>query len=260
MSKCDLEEDLRNTASPNPLKALDILEGLATCSNGASVSELSLITGLSKSSVYRILTALAERQYVIKDDTTKIYRLGFRLLSLSSAILDSIEIKHVARSELRRISEASGETVHLLCLDGLEAVYIDKVDTPNAIGLKSQIGKRIPLYCTGGGKAILAYKPFDFIQLYIGRTPLVACTPKTLTTPDSLMAELDNIRKNGYALDDEEHHTNITCIAVPVLTRHGDVVASISISAPSYRFSVERALTYKDLLISCTQNIAQRLP
>lgn len=247
-------------SSPNPLKALDLLEGLAQCPGGAGVSELAEMTKLSKSSAYRILAALVERQYVVKDKVTKQYRLGFRLLSLSSTILDSIEIKHLARNELRAISEATGETVHLLCLDGTEAIYIDKIDTPNTIGLKSQIGKRIPLYCTGGGKAILAYEPPSFIQSYLGKTPLLPRTRNTLTTPAALLEELKRIRSQGYALDNEEHNSNITCIAVPLISRSGDVVASISVSAPTYRFPLERALSYRDLLLTCARNISDCIP
>lgn len=250
----------KETSASHPLKALDLLEGLAQRPNGAGISELAELTSLSKSSVHRILTALVERQYVVKDENTKIYRLGFRLLSLSGAILESLELKQVARSGMRQVAEACGETVHLLCLDGLDAVYIDKVDTPNAIGLKSQIGKRIPLYCTGGGKAILAYKSPAFVQSYIDKTPLLACTQHTLTTPQALLDELAQVRQQGYALDREEHHSNITCIAAPLFSRSGEVAASISISAPSYRFPLERALSYRELLLSCAQSISQQLP
>ena len=246
-------------AAPNPLKALDILEGLAQGPKGAGVSELAEMTQLSKSSVYRILMALVQRQYVVKDDHAKVYQLGFRPLSLASAVLDSLEIKHIARSELRHISDATGETVHLMCLDGMEAVYVDKIETPNPIGLKSQIGKRLPLYCTSGGKALLAHNSEQFIQHYMGSTQLIQCTPKTLTTPQALMEELERIRRQGYALDDEEHHINITCIAVPILNHRQEIQASISIAAPSYRFSVQQALKYKDLLMASAQSIAMQL-
>ena len=245
--------------APNPLKALDILEALAQCPKGAGVSELAEITQLSKSSVYRILMALTQRQYVVKDDHAKVYRLGFRPLSLASAVLDALEIKHIARSELRRISDATGETVHLMCLDGMEAVYVDKIETPNPIGLKSQIGKRLPLYCTSGGKALLAHMSDQFIQNYMGSISLTPCTPKTLTTPQALMKELARIRCQGYALDNEEHHTNITCVAVPILNHEGEVQASISIAAPSYRFDLNKAICCKDLLIASAQSIAMQL-
>lgn len=246
-------------SAPNPLKALDILEGLAQCPKGAGVSELAEMTNLSKSSVHRILMALTQRQYVVKDEHAKVYRLGFRPLLLASAVLDNIEIKHVARGELRKAADVSGETVHLICRDGYEGVYVDKVDTKDSIGLKSQIGKTIPLYCTGGGKAILAHMNNEFLQSYIGRTPLLPCTPNTITTPEGLMNELSKIRRDGFALDNGEHHIDIICISVPLLNREGEVVASMSISAPSYRFPVERALSYQGLLRQCAESISMRL-
>lgn len=249
-----------DSSAAHPLKALDILEALAQCPNGAGVSELAEISRLSKSSVHRILAALTQRQYVIKDDVAKIYRLGFRPLTLASAVLEALEIKPIARGELRRIANASGETVHLICLDGYDGVYVDKIDTPNPIGLKSQIGKRIPLYCTGGGKALLAHASERFIRQYMEQTQLIPFTPHTITAPDALLAELAQIRRQGFALDNEEHHTTITCISVPLLNHQQEPMASISISAPSYRFNRECALQFKNLLLESAQRVTMQLP
>ena len=252
-------DDLLKNSTTNPLKALDILEALSQCPKGAGVTELADITGLSKSSVHRILMALVERRYVEKNEITKQYRLGFRPLTLASAVLDSLEIKHIARNELKKISNITGETVHLMCIDGLEALYVDKIDTPDPVGLKSQIGKRLPLYCTGGGKAMLAFKGDAFIQNYIKSVSFVKYTPATLTSPQEILSELEHIREVGYAIDNEEHHTNIHCIAVPLVKNTHEVVASISISAPAYRFPIQQAIQYKDLLIDSAKNIIGQL-
>lgn len=251
--------DIDNKKS-NPLKALDILEGLSHFPSGASLAELCECTELNKSSAYRILCALTERKYVIRDDVSKTYKLSFKILSLSSAVLDSIEIKKLARTQLRTLSEISGETVHLLCRDGNEGLYIDKIDTPNTIGLKSQVGKRIPLYCTGGGKVLLAFADTDFRIKYLETTHLTAHTKNTITDPEILMAELEKIRKQGYALDDQEHHDNITCVSVPVFSRNGEIEASISISAPSYRFSTDLALSYIPAMKKQSSMITQNMP
>lgn len=243
----------------HPLKALDILEGLASCTSDVSVSELAEITNLSVSTVYRLLMELTERQYVIRDERTKTYRLGLGVLTLASAVLDKLEIKHIARSALRTLADITGETIHLFCPDGMEAVYIDKIDTPNPIGLKSQIGKRLPLYCTAGGKAILAHKGDAFIKTYIDTIPMHPFTEKTIQKPQQLFEELKRIQQNGYAVDNEEHHSNITCIAAPLLNKDGTPVGSISISGPSYRFPLQKALEYKDALIECSKSISSQL-
>lgn len=244
----------------NPLKALDILEGLSRFPSGATLAELCECTDLNKSSAYRILGALTERKYVIRDDASKTYKLSFKILSLSSAVLDSIEIKKLARTQLLTLSELTGETIHLLCRDGNEGLYIDKIDTPNTIGLKSQVGKRIPLYCTGGGKVLLAFAPTGFRISYMDTITLERHTENTITDKEVLMAELEKVRKQGYAIDDQEHHDNITCVSVPVFSKRGEIEASISISAPTYRFSLELAQSYIPAMKKQAALITQNMP
>ena len=129
--------------STHPLKDIDILEGLASFPGGATLSRICESTELNKSTALRLLKALTDRGYVIRDEATKMYRLSYKVLALSSAVLDTIEIKKIARNYLKEISGITNETIHLLCKEGTEAIYIDKIDTPNTIGLKSQIGRHI---------------------------------------------------------------------------------------------------------------------
>ena len=251
---------LDSSASENhPLKAIDLLEALAQTPENMGVSQLSESTGLSKSTVHRILGALVDRQYVIKDEATKQYRLGFKVLSLSANVLDSIEIKRLTRDEMLKLAKLTEETVHLICLDGGEGVYIDKIDTPNSIGLMSRIGKRLPLYCTSGGKALLSYQSPEWIDAYLRNTPFQKHTANTITDPEALRQELAQVRKQGFALDQEEHHENITCIAVPILKRGDQALASISLAAPSYRFSIQRALMYKDTMLEMAREISAKI-
>ncbi len=249
----------QNTNS-NPLKAIDILEGLAQNPSGLVLHELAAITKLNKSTVYRITNSLIERHYVIRDETTKKYRLTFKILGIGSSILDTIEIAKMAKPYLRKLADISQETVHLICRDGYEAIYLDKIDTPNTIGLKSQIGKRIPLYCTGGGKTLLAYSEAEFKISFFEKTKLEAFTSNTITSKDKLLLELEQIKENGFALDDQEHHDNITCIAVPILNKQGKIEASISIAAPTYRFSTDLAKTFIPSMKKNAELIAQNLP
>ena len=173
--------------------------------------------------------------------------------------LDTIEIKKIARNYLKEISGITNETIHLLCKEGTEAIYIDKIDTPNTIGLKSQIGRHIPLYCTSGGKVLLAYSNVEYKLRFFSDVSLIQFTENTITQKDKLLAELERIKENGYALDDEEHHDNITCVAVPIFNVNGDVEYSVSVAAPSYRFSKTMAMSYVPALKKCAQQISEKL-
>lgn len=244
----------------HPLKALDIMEALSLSQQAMGISELSTMTGLSKSTLHRVLAALVERQYVIKNEASKQYRLGLKVLSLSASILDSLEIKKLAREEMVRLADLTGETVHLICLDGSEGVYVDKVDTKNSVGLMSRVGKRIPLYCTSGGKALLAYQLTDWTNRYLDTVPLLTHTKNTITHRNALLCELEQIRSQSFSLDREEHHENITCIAVPILSgQSGEVMAAISVAAPSYRFSLEQALSYRDEMLAASHRISSMI-
>ncbi len=244
----------------NPLKPLDILEGLSQFPAGATLSEICSVTNLNKSSTYRILNALIDKDYVSRNDSTKTYKLTYKILSISSAVLDTIEIKKIARTQLLKLSEITGETIHLISKDGYEGLYIDKIDTPNTIGLKSQVGKHIPLYCTSGGKVLLAYSSPAFVQRYLDTVELERWTAKTITDKLKLIEELEIIKQQGYAVDDEEHHDDITCISVPIFNKDKSVEASISIAAPSFRFSLDLAKSFMPAMKRYADEITQNMP
>ncbi len=131
----------------------------------------------------------------------------------------------------------TGETVHLVLLDQDQAVYVAKVESPNPIRMYSQIGNRAPLHCTGVGKAILAFLPSERQDLVL-KGDLRRHTAHTLVDPDTLRAHLDQIRRQGYAIDNEEHEDNVRCIAMPLVSTGGQVAGAISIAAVSYRVDV----------------------
>lgn len=244
----------------NPLKVIDILEGLSNFPNGVSLNELCIFTGLNKSSTFRLLNALIDRSYVIKDDVKKTYKLSYKIMSFSSTLLDTLEIKKIARPDLKELGQLTRETIHLIYRDGNEGLYVDKVDTPDVVGLRSQLGKRIPLYCTSGGKVLLAYSDISFKLRYFESVKLEKFTENTITDPESLMIELSRIKEQGYALDREEHHSDINCISVPLFNKSGIIEAAISIAAPAYRFSIDLAKSFIPALKTASSNITSKLP
>ena len=240
-------------------KTIDVLETLAASESYIGVREINRKTGLSVSSIYRILSELQDRGYVLKNPDSKKYRLAGKALSLTrngaGRSGNMMYLVHVYMSELNLNTK---ETIHLAYLnDEYFGMYISKIDTPHAVGLLSKVGRTFPLYCTGAGKALLAYSPESFVKNYLEKANMEKLTPKTLYTPELLEKNLIEIRRRGFAVDDEEHHLNIVCVAAPIFDSNGQVIASMSIAAPKYRMPLEHLVQFAGILIERTQALSQ---
>ena len=240
-------------------KAIDVLEALASSESYIGVREINRKTGLSVSSIYRILLELQDRGYVLKNPDSKKYRLGNKTLPLAKSATgrpgNMMYLVHVYMSELNLNTK---ETIHLAYLsDEYFGMYISKIDTPHAIGLLSKVGRTFPLYCTGAGKALLAYSPEYFVKNYLEKAKMEKLTPKTLYTPELLEKNLIEIRRRGFAVDDEEHHLNTVCVAAPIFDSNGNVIASMSIAAPKYRMPLEHLVQFAGILVERTQALSQ---
>lgn len=241
------------------LKALDIIEALSSIAGWISVTQISCTTGLSKSTVHRLLTALCDRGYVIRNEQTKKYRLGLKILSISSQALESLELRRHARPLMMELMQKSRETVHLVAIEGDEGVYVEKIDTPESIGLLSRVGKRVPLYCTSVGKAILAQADAGWVDGYLVRIPLVPRTAGTITDVSLLKQELEKVRIRGFAMDLEENKEGVICVAAPIIQAGGSVIGAISISGPSFRFTAGSALSYGPVIAEFCRTISWQI-
>lgn len=238
--KAENTSTARRAVDFKPAKTLEVLEVLASAGRDLGITEISRALNISKSTVHRILTAMVEMQYVLKDEVTRRYRLGFKLLLLSSQVLDSLELRQIARPEMVVLAGLSRETVHLVWQEGDEGVYVEKIDTTETIGLLSRVGKRVSLYSTAVGKAILAFMDRQRLEFYLDRVPLKPVTEYTVTDPEKLREQLALIRREGFALDCGENRLGVMCVAAPVFRPDGRPVAAISISGPEFRFTPER--------------------
>ena len=140
-----------------------------------------------------------------------------------------------AQPYLDELREMVGETTNLVVLDGNEVVYIAQSESTKLLKLFTQLGAKVPFYCTGGGKAILAYQPKKVQDMVLSNTNFIKYTTNTLSDMEQLKKEFDIIRKQGYAIDNEEREDGVTCIAAPVFDCYGEAVASVSVSGPTYR-------------------------
>jgi IclR family acetate operon transcriptional repressor len=224
-------------------RTFDILEVLATADDDLSLSQICEQLGLPLGTVHRLLGTLVSRGYAAQDRATRHYGPGPRLLEMATRAGSSrrFQLDQIARPILHELTTATAETSNLLLLRGDEGVYSAQVPSPHMVRMFTEVGQRVPLYCTGGGKAILAGMPAEALEHYLARTALHGFTPQTLTTPDALRTAIMAARSQGFALDDEEREPNVCCVAAPIFDRSGTCLGAISISGPSTRLSRARA-------------------
>jgi len=210
-------------------KGLKILEHLASSRDGASAMELCGLIGVHKTSIYRYLATLTECGYVRKESSGR-YVIDTKLLALGSEMLQRMPLRETAHPFLVELSEATSKTTHLSVLDGLEIIYLDKVEGPKTLPLVSRIGGRAPAHCTGVGKALLSALPTPVAETLLQSAELEPHTNTTIVDPQALLAELARIRDRGYAIDSGEHEPYIRCYGAPVSGYGGRTVAAISIT------------------------------
>jgi IclR family transcriptional regulator, KDG regulon repressor len=211
-------------------RALDIIELLAVEKEGLGVTEIGNRVGLHKSTVHRLLNSLAERGYMEKEPRYGIYKLGLKIIEISSLYLNKLELKTEALPYLRKLAETVGQPVHLAILRGKEAVYIEKVEVVSSIRMYSQIGRRVPVYCSAIGKVLLSGLEGSELDMMLKDVEFKSFTPNTLRCSEDLMKEITGAREKGWAMDDEEHEAGIRCIAAPVHDYTGRVIAAVSTS------------------------------
>jgi len=221
-------------------RALTLLEALADQHGDIGIAELSRRVCLHVSTAHRILGTLVNRGYVRQSPETGRYALGAKAFHIAESYLGQMDLRRLVRPVLERLSRDTGETANLVILDGREALYLDKVESPQSLRIFSRIGRRAPLYCTAAGKVLLADRPVDEVDSLLGGGALEALTRATVTSRNQLRQELKKVQEQGFALDVEECEDGASCIAVPVRNTRGETVAAIGISGPSLRMHAQR--------------------
>lgn len=234
-------------------RALLILEELAKGSK--RLGPLAETLGIHKSTVLRLLQTLETHDFVRRRDGEPEFSLGLRILALSATILSDLDVRSAARAHIEQLAAETGETVHLGMLDGAEVVYLDKVESIHPVRMYSRVGARAPAYCTGVGKALLAYTPPErWAPMEFKRY-----TDQTVASREALIADSERSRARGYATDEREHEETIRCIAAPVFDMQGEVAAALSISVPTSRMNVEELAGYVDPLLSAARASTKEL-
>jgi IclR family KDG regulon transcriptional repressor len=240
-------------------RALVILEYLGTQSKEVGVRELGQAIGLSKSSVHRILQTLRARGFVKWNPDNARYSLGIKAFEVGCGILRSMEAHTVAKPVLEQLAVALGETVFLGVLDDTELVYIEKVDGRRPVKMYADIGARRPMHSTGIGKALLAHLDRADIDRIIASKPLARYTKNTIVDPEALRQELEKVRRQGYAEDNEETEEGLYCVGAPLFNYSGRPVAAISVAVPKFgqqQLQKERVVKH---VVAAAQEISAKL-
>ena len=240
-----------------------ILDILGKSPKGISVGELSEKVGFPKGTTHRLLSSLSYFNYVRQNSVSKNYHLGFRLVELGNRLLSQIDFRTEARPFLVELANNTRETVHMVILDQNEGLYIDKVEAehlPTGLRMVSMLGSRIPAHCSSVGKVLLAWQPEEKLLELVETKGLPRRTENTITDIERLKEHLKQVRKAGYALDNEENEIGIRCVGAPIYNQRSEVIAAISISVPAIR-AEERQLetALKDQVIGTAFNISRKL-
>ncbi len=240
-------------------RALDILEVLATQKDGLGITAIARKAGLCKSTAHRIAATLAERGYVEQVATQGNYRLGLKYIEIASYYINSLELQTESRPFLWELTSQLGLTVHLGILDAHEVVYVEKLDVFPAVRLYSQIGYRVPAYCSSLGKCLLSGLSSDDLEAVMANCPFERFTQSTITDLRELKKHLRQVRAQGWALDNEEHDVGYRCVGAPIFDYRGDVIAAVSASGPTVNLNDERIPLVADKVRASALQISKRL-
>ncbi len=220
-------------------RCLRLLSLFSQSPAGLSASEVAKQSGLPVSTVHRFLVNLENAGFLDCSESGK-YHLGIECFSIGHAALTQLDIRRLSLPYLQTINQHTRETIHLTVRQGLTAVYVEKLDSPEHLRIFSRIGASVPLYCTAVGKVLLAFLPQEELRKLLPQITLRRFTPGTIVNLQELEQHLQRVRKAGHAYDLEEHEPHIRCVAAPIWDHSGSVIASLSLTAPAVRMSVMR--------------------
>lgn len=237
-------------------RALSILEVLARTGE-AGVTEISTELGVHKSTAFRLMATLESHRLVEQTGDRGRYRLGVGILRLAGATTARLDLVQEARPISRQLAADTGETVNIAVLSDGSALYLDQVAGSSALQPHNWVGQHIPLHATSNGKVLLSGLDDDDLEEALGALPTY--TSRTITTLSDLREELDRVRDQGYAVAVDELEVGLTAVASPVRNAHGDVVASMSVSGPSFRLGEDRIDEVVAQTVEAAAEVSHRL-
>ena len=237
-------------------RALSILEVLARLGE-AGITEVALELGVHKSTAFRLVATLEAHRLVEQAGERGRYRLGVGVLRLAGATTARLDLVQEARPICKQLAAGTGETVNIAVLADQSALYLEQVAGSSALQSHNWVGQHIPLHATSNGKVLLSGLDDRAVDAVLGK--LTSYTPRTIVKKTELRAELERVRERGYALATDELEVGLTAAAAPIRNAHGDVIASMSVSGPSFRLTADRMEQVVTTLLEAAAEVSHRL-
>ena len=239
------------------IKGVQLLERLVHAGAPCGVTELARLTGLNPSNVHRTLQTWSHLGFVTHDPARGAYHCTLRMFEWGCQVANGLDVRRVAHEHLASLARSTQETIHLSVVDGIEIVYLDKIDSPQPVRAYSEVGGRAPAHCVATGKVLLAHA--GTVALAALPTPLPHPTQKTVRTLRALRADLAQVRQRGFAVNREEWRTGVSGLGAPVFDHSGQAIAAVGLSAPSARLGPARARKLGAMLVATANSITQAL-
>jgi len=240
-------------------RGVDILRMLAQAQAPLGVTDLGERLHVDPSTAYRLLATLEAQGLVKQELDSRKYSVGYGVLEFANALLRRMSVVALADPFLVSITADTGESTHVAVLEGARAVFVARQSGAGILRVETTVGSSEPAYCTAVGKALLIDHSDADLQALFPKESLTRHTPQTITTIEDLTAELERIRRNGYAYDDEELHPGVRCLAFPIRDHRGRVTASFGLSAPAARLTREHLPTLVKVVSGAADSISFQL-
>jgi DNA-binding IclR family transcriptional regulator len=240
-------------------RTLSIIEILSDYENGLGITEISEKANLHKSTVHRLLNTLIVKGYVKQNEDSNRYNLTLKLFEIGNKKIEKMNIVTSAKPLLHELMEKTNEVIHLVVREGTEIVYIDKVESQNPIRMYSKIGKRSPVYCTAVGKSMLSHMTDNEVKFIWDNSTIEKLTKNTVIDFKKFKEDLNIIKKQGYAIDEQENEIGIRCIGTSILDYKGEICGAISISGSIISFKEEKVNKFAKLIIEYANKISNEL-
>jgi len=240
------------------LKGLMVLEAVTDADRPPrSVDEIAAMVGLTRSNTHRTLQTLVHAGYLMRDERVGGYTGTIRLFERGMRLLERLDIRRQAAPLMKALADKTGETVHLSMLDGIDVVYIEKIDSPQPIRAYSVVGGRAPAYAVATGKALLAHQPVSYVERY--ESMLVPHTEATLSSLKILQADFEQSRRRGYAINRGEWRDGVGGVACIVRDSQAGPLAAVDVSGPLDRLTPAQMRRFAPEVVHCATEISRSM-
>lgn len=228
---------------------------------GESVRFIDLVsdTGLSKGTAHRLLSILTHEGLVYYDEQNKKYRLGFKIMEWAQRVWHDFDLRELALDQMKMLNAETGENINLAVREGLDIIYINRIESFKPIRAVARMGARAPLFCTALGKVLVAYLPFEEQVAIANSIDYIKHTEFTILSAEALLSRLDEVRRYGYGMDDCEFSEEIRCISAPIHNFDNKVIGGISVSTLAFRVPKKTLTSWAPMLIEAANVVSEKL-